>query len=398
MRVTSDALRATFLAVLESANRHLLKTQTQIGTGRRVNVPSDDPFAVARIGEIDAGLARLAQLRDNGIIARNRLGLEETVLADVVDNLQRVRELALQANSATLGDGERAGIAAELRERFQGLLALANSVDGNGRHLFAGFSESTQPFVVAPDGSVEYRGDAGQRFVEINDERRIAINDSGEAVFQRIPSGNGTFSVSAGAANAGTAILGGGTVIDPGAWVSGTYTIEFLTPTTYEVRDATSALVASGGYAPGGSIEFLGIAIALTGVPEAGDSFVVEPSTDRDVFSILTGLIERLETPAAGETGRAELHNALGQSLVELDRSIEHMIDIRAEIGARLRAVDDEAAANESFEIQMTQALSDLRDLDYAEALSLLAQQLFQLDAAHKAFARTQGLSLFRHL
>src|SRR5690606_21485587 len=118
MRVTSDALRATFLAVLENANRQLMKTQTQIGTGRRVNAPSDDPFAAARIGEIDAGLSRLAQLRDNGVVARNRLGLEETVLADVVDNLQRVRELTLQANSATLGNAERVGIAAEIRERF----------------------------------------------------------------------------------------------------------------------------------------------------------------------------------------------------------------------------------------------------------------------------------------
>src|SRR5690606_10541318 len=137
MRVTSDAMRATFLAVLERANRQLMKTQTQIGTGRRVNAPSDDSFAAARITEIDAAIARLAQFRDNGTLARNRLSLEETVLADVADSLQRIRELTLQANNATLGNGERAGLAAEIRERFDGLLALANSVDGNGRYLFA---------------------------------------------------------------------------------------------------------------------------------------------------------------------------------------------------------------------------------------------------------------------
>src|SRR5690606_16670034 len=238
MRVTSDALRATFLAVLERANRHLLKTQTQIGTGRRVNLPSDDSFAAARITEIDAGLARLAQLKDNGIIARNRLSLEETVLADVVDTLQRIRELAVQANSATLGNGERAGIAAEIRERFDGLLALANSVDGHGRYLFAGYSERTQPFVIAADGSVEYRGDAGQRFIEINDERRVATNDSGDAVFQRIPSGNGTFSVAANPDNTGSGVLGAGTVVDPSAWAAGAgvYRIVFVAPTSYEVQ------------------------------------------------------------------------------------------------------------------------------------------------------------------
>lgn len=398
MRVTSDALRATFLSVLEKANRHLLKTQTQIGTGRRVNVPSDDSFAAARITEIDAGLARLAQLKDNGIIARNRLSLEETVLADVVDNLQRIRELTVQANSATLGNGERIGIAAEIRERFDGLLSLANSVDGNGRYLFAGYSESTQPFVIAADGSVEYRGDAGRRFIEINGERRVAINDSGDAVFQRIPSGNGTFSVAADPGNAGSGVLGAGTVVDPGAWVAGVYRIVFVTPTSYEVRDAADDLVASGDHVPGGSMEFLGISVALSGTPEAGDEFVVEPSTDRDVFSTLQALLARLETPVGSESDRPGLHNALGQMLVDLDRAIDHMIDLRAGIGARLRAVEDAAASNEAFEIQMTRELSDLRDLDYAEAISLLSQQLLQIDAAQKAFSRTQNLSLFRFL
>jgi len=400
MRVTSDSLRATFLAVLERANRHLLKTQTQIGTGRRINVPSDDSFAAARITEIDAGLSRLAQLRDNGIIARNRLSLEETVLADVVDNLQRIRELTLQANSATLGNGERAGIAAEIRERFDGVLALANSVDGNGRHLFAGYSESTQPFVVAGDGSVQYRGDSGQRFVEINDERRVAINDSGDAVFQRIPSGNGKFSVAADPGNTGTGVLGAGTVVDPVAWAAdtGVYRIVFVTPTSYEVRDAADNPIAAGDHAPGGSIEFLGIGVVLNGSPETGDTFTVEPSTDRDVFTTLSTLLGRLETPVAGEADRAALHNTLGQTLVDLDRAIDHMIDLRAGIGARLRAVDDEAASTEAFEIQMTRELSDLRDLDYAEAISLLSQQLLQIDAAQKAFSRTQNLSLFRFL
>ena len=39
-----------------------------------------------------------------------------------------------------------------------------------------------------------------------------------------------------------------------------------------------------------------------------------------------------------------------------------------------------------------------LRDLDYAEALSRLSQELFGLDAAQQAFARTQNLSLFKYI
>ena len=52
----------------------------------------------------------------------------------------------------------------------------------------------------------------------------------------------------------------------------------------------------------------------------------------------------------------------------------------------------------DGFSLQLTESLSELRDLDYAEALSLLSQQLFGLEAAQQTFARTQSLSLFRFL
>jgi flagellar hook-associated protein 3 FlgL len=63
-----------------------------------------------------------------------------------------------------------------------------------------------------------------------------------------------------------------------------------------------------------------------------------------------------------------------------------------------VRALDDEGSLSEDFSAQLTQTLSDLRDLDYAEALSRLSQQMFGLDAAQKAYAQTQNLSLFRYL
>jgi flagellar hook-associated protein 3 FlgL len=48
--------------------------------------------------------------------------------------------------------------------------------------------------------------------------------------------------------------------------------------------------------------------------------------------------------------------------------------------------------------VHLKTTLSSVRDLDYAEALSRLSQELFGLDAAQQAFARTQGLSLFKYI
>jgi flagellar hook-associated protein 3 FlgL len=92
------------------------------------------------------------------------------------------------------------------------------------------------------------------------------------------------------------------------------------------------------------------------------------------------------------------MHSQIGQLLDDVDRATEHVIDRRSEIGARLRALDQEESLNEDFNTQLTATLSDLRDLDYAEALSRLSQQLFSLEAAQQTFARTQNLTLFRYL
>jgi flagellar hook-associated protein 3 FlgL len=48
--------------------------------------------------------------------------------------------------------------------------------------------------------------------------------------------------------------------------------------------------------------------------------------------------------------------------------------------------------------VQLSTTLSNIRDLDYASALTQLSQQQLGLQAAQQAFAQTQGLTLFRYL
>lgn len=398
MRVTNDTLRMAFLNALETAQRRMADTQQQISTGQRINTPADDPVSSARIVQLDASLSRLNQYQANGIIARNQLGLEEEALASVIGNLQSVRELAVQANNATLSDSDRAGVAADLRQRRDSLLALANTADASGHFIFAGFSETTRPFTVGAGGNVVYNGDQGQRTLQVSDDRFIAINDSGAEVFQRIPNGNGTFVLAAGAGNTGSGVLGGGTVVNPAAYVTDTYTINFVTATTYDVLDSGGNSVAAGTFTPGQSIAFLGVDVPIDGNPAVGDSFTVTPSSNRDVFATVNALIDALETPASDPAARAQLHNSVGQLLLDVDQAVGRVIDTRADIGARVRALEQEDTLNENFSFQLTETLSEIRDLDYAEALSLLSQQLFGLEAAQQTYARTQGLSLFRFL
>jgi flagellar hook-associated protein 3 FlgL len=399
MRVSNDTLRSAFLAALDDARQRMLDTQGKISTGLRVNTPSDDPVAAARVAHLDASLSRLDQYQANAVFARNQLGLEEEALNEVIGSLQRIRELTLQANNGTASNGDRHIIAAEIRQHRDALLTIANTTDVDGRHLFGGYREASAPFTVNAGGAVAYNGDAGQRTLQISDSRFVAINDSGADVFQRIREGNGTFVLGVDPANTGTAALGAGSVVDASAWVPDTYTIEFLTPTSYEVRNGASTLVASGTFAPPGqTLAFAGVDVRIDGQPAAGDRFTAAPSAHRDVFTSLDRLIAAIDTPVTTPADRARLHSDIGQRLVDLDGALAHMVDVRGEIGARVRALDQQESLNADFTLHLKSTLSAVRDLDYAEALSRLSQELFSLDAAQQAFARAQSLSLFKYL
>src|SRR5688572_21426916 len=116
MRVSSDTLRSAFLAALDDARRRVAETQHQVSTGLRINSPSDDPVAAARVAHLDSSLARLDQYQANAAFARNQLGLEEESLNEAIDHLQRIRELTLQANNASMSTGDRHVIATEIRQ------------------------------------------------------------------------------------------------------------------------------------------------------------------------------------------------------------------------------------------------------------------------------------------
>jgi flagellar hook-associated protein 3 FlgL len=398
MRVSNDTLRSAFLAALDSAQRRVIDTQEKVSSGKRVNKPSDDPVAAARIAHLDASLSRLDQYKANSDFARNQLGLEESSLTDVVSNLQRVRELALQANNATSSDSDRRDIAAEVKQARDALLALANVTDVDGRHLFGGYSEAAAPFTTSGTGAVVYNGDQGQRTLQISDNRFVAINDSGSDVFQKIPRGNGTFALSVNPLNVGTGTLADSSVTDPTAWVRDTYTVRFLTPATYEVRDSANALVSSGNFTAGQSVAFRGITLRIDGNPAANDSFNVAPAATRDVFGMLDDVIAALQMPAGSPAQRAKMHSAMGQRIADMDSALSHVIDARGEIGARVRALDQQDSLSADFALHLNTTLSAVRDLDYADALSRLQKEIFGLDAAQQTFARTQDLSLFKYL
>lgn len=399
MRISTAAYHANALANMLLQQAQLSKTQNQLATGRRVNTPADDPIATAHILELERAQSESEQFAKNSNLAQSRLTLEEQALADSGTVLQRVRELVLQAsNTATLSDSDRRSVATELTSLQQQLQDIANRKDGAGEYLFAGYATLTQPFSKTTTGNIVYAGDQGNRMVQIGPAQRVPDGHSGFDVFVKIPQGNGVFVTGATVGNTGTGVIDVGSVTNRAAWVRDDYTLVFTSETDWEVLDSSGTQVTTGTYTPGGAIEFNGIQVSVNGIPALNDTFTISASGTEDVFAMLGGLITALQSPATDSATNAQLTMSLTTGLQQTDQTTDHLLRIRGEVGARLKQIDNEEVARENLKVELASTLSTLRDLDYAEALTRMTQQLTGLEAAQASYARIAQLSLFNYL
>ena len=193
MRIgTLQMFRQGVNAILDQQTK-LYQTQNQLSTGKRINNPSDDPTAAARLVGLSESAKTTAQYQDNILTARSRLELEEDALGSVGDALLRVRELAVAGLNNTYGLEERTAIALEIRQLAGEVMGLANRKLANGQYMFSGYQVQTTPFSEPAPGVFSYAGDQGQRLIQVGPARQIADGDSGQAVFMDIPDGGGGF-------------------------------------------------------------------------------------------------------------------------------------------------------------------------------------------------------------
>lgn len=397
MRISSNQMFQLGLKNITDAQSRLSRTQTEISTGRKILSAGDNPLAAVRSVEIETAIGRAQQFIENGNYAKTRLSAEENVVSSVLNSLQRASELALQANNASQSNETRSILGKEIRAQLDNILQLANSTDGEGRYLFSGFQDATQPFSFAA-GSLTYNGDDGQRLLQIGPNRSLADGDTGSAVFTGVALGNGFFTTEAATANSGSALIDSGSVVDQTAWNDQTYRIRFNSADSYDVLDASSTIVSSGAYTSGESISFAGASVSISGAAAAGDEFTVAPATRSDVFSILDELASTLASTRNTGAERAAQNNAINSSLSNIGNAIDHLVGIQTDIGARLNVIDQQEEVNSGSVLQLHENLSGLVDVDIVEAASRFNQTLVSLQASQQAFARVQQLSLFDYL
>lgn len=428
---TSQMFQNSLINMGQGQNR-VNHTNNQLGTGKRMQTPADDPVAAAQTLNSKTRISVVQQYNRNVDFANKNLSLSETVLDQVESSLIRLKELAIQLGSDVYSSEQVSSAGSEARELQAHLKGLLNTRNESGEYIFSG-SQGNRP---AYDGN-SFQGDRIEREVQVADSTFIRMMVSGDRAFENLEGltqQGQAFSVPALPAFDAT---------QPDAEHLGAYRsqgqlfgfrdqVEGARDASLESADAFAEWLVSSdagafSFPPGADLDTRKDwmdenweqvrqdlpnpwrELDLT-YDEANQAFTAfDPEFDanqvdlnapglrhNNMLSVVDFFVDSL---GAGKGGEATMNReGIRASINNLDVAFEKVAQARAQIGSRQNTLDAAKTTNRDFELFAERTLSELEDLDYAEAISRFQQQTMSLQASQQAFSRVQNLSLFNHI
>lgn len=399
MRVTTANRQDTSIDTLQRRASEMAEAQQRLVSGKKIARASDDPTGAARVERSLAREARADASQRALEASRNNMVQAESALGSVTDLFQEARELVLKAGNPAYTDAQRRDIGNALRGIRDQIFQIANRGDGNGGWLFGSQGSSAPPFVDAP-GGVQYIGAQGLQMAASDEP--LPLTADGAAVFLQSSSGNGVFVTEPAAANTGQAWIDAGNVTDPTALTGDPYQVVFTVDplsgaATYDIlRNGGPTAVAGAAYTSGQAITIDGMTVTLKGQPANGDSFDLTPAArDLSFFDAMDRLVTDLVTPNRNGGQRAQ---TVATGLRDLDASLNSLAGERARIGQVLNQTDASEGRIADGKLLAQTERSAAEDVDMVQALSEFQQRQTSYDAALRAYASVQKLSLFEYI
>ncbi|WBM69217.1 flagellar hook-associated protein FlgL [Buttiauxella sp. WJP83] len=187
MRISTAMMYQQNMRGVTNAQSEWLRYGEQMSTGKRVIKPSDDPIAASQAVVLSQAQAQNSQYALARTFATQKVSLEENVLGQVTTAIQSAQEKIVYAGNGTLSDDDRASLATDLEGIRNQILNLANSTDGNGRFIFAGYKTESAPFSGGAN-SITYKGGDSAVTQSVDSSRIMTIGHTGTQVFNSLTS------------------------------------------------------------------------------------------------------------------------------------------------------------------------------------------------------------------
>ncbi|MBE0151862.1 flagellar hook-associated protein FlgL [Serratia sp. PL7] len=187
MRMSTSMIYQQNLSGVTNNQSLWMQSGQQLSSGKRVLYPSDDPLAASQAVMISQSMSENSQYALARTFARQNISMEETVLRSAADGIKDMKTLIVNAGDGTLSDNDRDSLATQLQGLKDQLLSQANSTDGNGRFIFAGFANDKAPFV-EQGGKVVYQGSNSAIEQKVDANRTMTVGHTGSSIFMSLTS------------------------------------------------------------------------------------------------------------------------------------------------------------------------------------------------------------------
>ncbi|MEH6713982.1 MAG: flagellar hook-associated protein FlgL, partial [Paraglaciecola polaris] len=127
MRISTGQLfDRSIRAVLDNQD-NLSNVQQQLSTGKKLLRPSDDPVGSAQVIRLTEEIDLIAQYKKNNNLLTSSIAQEETILSGVTDNIQKARQLMIQAGNGIINVADRKAISIEIGQIRDQIFGAMNS-------------------------------------------------------------------------------------------------------------------------------------------------------------------------------------------------------------------------------------------------------------------------------
>jgi flagellin len=192
---------------LDINNKSVSKSMEKLSSGLRITKAADDAAGLAISEKMKAQIRGLEQASRNIQDGVSLVQTAEGGLADIHDQIQRARELTIQAASDTLAPSDRSAIQEEIDQIKKGINHIANNTEFNEISLLNGSNprsgavnggvnssynyEGVLSLNVAADGKLDLRTNEGYPTTEL-DNGKILIYGSGSTSYPQVLINGGT--------------------------------------------------------------------------------------------------------------------------------------------------------------------------------------------------------------
>ena len=338
---------------LASSQNALATSVQRLSSGMRINSAKDDAAGLAIAERMTSQVRGLNQAVRNANDGISLAQTAEGALAEITNNLQRIRELGVQSANATNSVSDRAALDAEAQQLVAEIERVANQTSFNGTSLLDGsFANVVFQVGANVNETITVTGIVDANVADLGSVTKAQVTGAAATAFTAVTAGDLTIN--------GTSV---------GAIDAAASAIERAS----QVRDAINSVAdTTGVYATNDT------ATTVT-LSSASDITVAHGATSSDA---ITGLVAAT-TNTATTTGFVGLSVATvsGANLAiqSMDAALTAVNGARANLGAMQNRFESTVANLSTAAENLSAARSRIQDTDFAaETASLTRAQILQ--------------------